>query len=871
MDTLSGGLRASFVYFTAFRVAMNIRSSQKRERRLRILHDLPLDDEFQTHSSVEDLWEETHEINAKLIADSVVKLKGLWIKVGQFLSSRPDIMPMSYIRHFRKLQDSLPCRPWEEIDATLTDALGTEYEAQYFSNIKKEPMSCASIAQVHQGMLKTGEKVVLKVRHHNVENLMRNDLKNLESLCNWIVWWAPKYDFRKIVAEWIPAVQEELDLRNEARNLEQVRQNMICQKIKVIIPRIPDANLVKESVLVMEYCKGFSVRETSQYKSHGVDKLKLLERICTSWATQMHIDGIFNADPHPGNILVSTDEKMNGDDPSVPILLDFGLTRRFNDEIRVAFSRLVHSCYVMNIDEMLKSFEEMGLVIPQQDPFQDIYSLRSAFQTRPASIAKSVRDENRKKYQEKQKANPRTRDPVEAWPGELVFFTRVIGLLKGLCSMLEVQYPYLKLTATIARQTLLGTYAEKDHAKSLFYPESAASTALQDDIKSTLMEVDSKGELLGLQVAAFHNGECVVDIAAGKLSMTDPRPVQPDTLFNVFSVTKGLTSLLLHMAIQRQFGSYDDLVSSSWNGFDANGKESCTIRHVLNHQAGLANAFPENATVERLLDWNENLNFLKDAKPDSKPGENQNYHYLTFGYLVGGILEQITGKSFKELVTEWIEKPLDLAEEIYVGLPKEVPSSRLAVVHNAFAADVEDGLLHSFGSDQNSNEVDTRWERFKGREHLYNPTTFNMRQVREACMPSANGHMSARAVAKFYSTMTQNEGGGLVNIDDIIKAFDNEVTERITANDVFMSQSGDVTIQLGFRVYTFVRISDNKLVYGLGHPGLGGSFGMVIPEENFSLGLATSYLKADRKLESIIVGHVCNALKLKPVSESFLV
>lgn len=765
----------------------------------------------------------------------------------------------------------MPYRPWSEVNETLCEALGKEYEGEYFSKIVKDPMSCASIAQVHQATLNSGEEVVVKVRHRNVEFLMKNDLKNLETLCNWIAWWAPKYDFRKIVAEWIPAVQEELDLTNEARNLGLVRQNMTRANIKVIVPRIPNKDLIKPSVLVMEFCKGISVRETDQYKAHGVDKLKLLERICHSWATQMHIDGLFNADPHPGNILVSTDTQMNGGDPSVPILLDFGLTRSFDDKIRIAFSRLVHSCYVMDTDEMLKSFEDMGLVIPEKDPFQDIYNLRAAFQTVPASIAKNWRQERMKSYKTKQKTNPRTRSPVDAWPGELVFFTRVIGLLKGLCSMLEVPYPYLKSTAAVAKETLIALYNETDCAKSLFYPDSAASSTLQDEIKYTLKEVDSKGELLGLQVAAIHNGKCVVDIAAGKLSETDPRPVKPDTLFNVFSVTKGLTALLLHMAIQRQYAKYDDLVSNCWNGFDTNGKESCTIRHVLNHQAGLANAFPENATVERLLDWEENLSFLRDAEPAYKPGEKEQYHYLTFGYLVGGILEQISGTTFKDLVEEWIAKPLDLSGEIYVGLPKEFPDSRLAVLHNGFVENNEDGLLHSFGSDQETRTSDDRWERFKGREHLYNPTTFNMRQVREACMPSANGHMSARAIAKFYSSFTESGDATLVNVTGIVDSFDEQVVDRISSNDMFMSSYGNVTMQLGFRVYRFVRTSDNKVIYGLGHPGLGGSFGMVIPAENFSLGIATSYLKPDRDLEGKIIRHVCNDLGLTPLNGSYLV
>ena len=93
---------------------------------------------------------------------------------------------------------------------------------------------------------------------------------------------------------------------------------------------------------------------------------------------------------------------------------------------------MVHSCYVMDVHGLLRSFDEMGLKVREQDPFQDIVNLRTAFRTIPASEAKAERERWRKEYKEKEKANPRTKRPVDAWPGELVFFVRVIGLLKGL-------------------------------------------------------------------------------------------------------------------------------------------------------------------------------------------------------------------------------------------------------------------------------------------------------------------------------------------------------------------------------------------------------------------------------------------------------
>jgi len=868
MDALSATIRAASVYSTAMRVMFNIRLTQWRERRVKKKLGISLLEDSEGHPNIDALWEQTHETNAKIVSNSIVDLKGLWIKVGQYLSSRPDIMPFPYIVHFKRLQDALPSRPWQEVDVTLRNALGSDYRKQYFSKIVEKPLSCASIAQVHRASLKTGEEVIIKARHQNVEQLMHNDLGNLETLCNWIAWLNADYDFRQIVKEWIPAVKEELDLTNEAKNLKEIRKNMEDANIKVIIPRVTDERLVKPDVLVMEYCDGFSVREVDQYDAHGVDRSTLLERICNSWAIQMHRNGIFNADPHPGNILISTDPKQNGGDPSVPVLLDFGLTRRFDDKIKVAFSRMMHSCYIMDVHGLLRSFDEMGLKVREQDPFQDIMNLRTAFRTIPASEAKAERECWRKENKEKEKNNPRTKRPVDAWPGELVFFIRVIGLLKGLCSSMEVRYPYLKTTAAVALETLRNAVSKEEQADGLFHPGSLASVGvLQNKIYDELKELNSKEQLLGMQVAAMHKGSFIVDISAGTLGVADPRPVEPSTLFNVFSVTKGITATLMHMAIQRSGASYDDLVSKYWTGFEENGKESCTLRHVLNHQAGLAGVLPDIATLDEILDWDNMLSFLKSATPAHVPGEREEYHYLTFGYLIGGILNGMTGKTIDELVTEWIVKPLQLKDQLSIGLSKDITDDRLAVLFNGYMTANEDGMLQSFGSEQNPlSNATPRWERFKGAEHLANPTTFNMRPVREACIPSANGHMSARALASFYSALTSSSDSKLMDLAPLMQSVEAPEVERSSKFDAYAASTPNSYV-LGFHVYRFRRNRDQKMIYGFDHPGLGGSFGLVIPEEDFSIGITKSYLAADNSTVFSILRHACDFLDLTPESD----
>ena len=652
--------------------------------------------------------------------------------------------------------------------------------------------------------------------------------------------------------------------------------------IKVIVPKIPNEDLVKPDVLVMEYCQGFSVREVESYEKHGVDRLALLDRICASFAVQMHIDGHFNADPHPGqrmnrirsvrsacpsscvgNILISTNPDQNGGDASVPVLLDFGLARRFDEKIKLAFARLVHSCYTMDTDGLLRSFEEMGLKVREQDPFQDIVNLRSAFQTVPASEAKAEKEKRLKEYRAKQQSQPRPKRPVDAWPGELVFFTRVIGLLKGLCSTMEVRYPYLKTTATVALETLKQAVDQKHHASGLIYPDTLARNAsFQQHIRKVVEEVKEREELLGMQVAVMHKGAFLADVTAGTLGIADPRPVKPDTLFNVFSVTKGIAAALLHMAIQRTGASYDDPVSKYWPGFEQNGKEQCTLRHVLNHRAGLAGALPDIATLDEILDWTQMLSFLQKSPPAHAPGEKEEYHYLTFGYLVGGILEGMTGKSIDTLLTEWITEPLDLGDELHIGLPSKITDDRLAVLHMKSLASSPDGMLTAFGA-QTAPPASSgpKWEKFKGSEYLFNPTTFNMRQVREACIPSANGHMSARALARFYSALSPRAPSPLMDVQPLYRELHEQSPKH---EDVYKDYAtfAERAYSLGFRVFVFRRKGNGELVYGMGHPGLGGSFGLAIPEEDFALGITQSQLVSDRSTVKAVLHHVCTLLDL---------
>ena len=133
----------------------------------------------------------------------------------------------------------------------------------------------------------------------------------------------------------------------------------------------------------------------------------------------------------------------------MPILLDFGLVKRFCPDMRLAFARMVYSSNVMDVDALLQSFNEMGLKIGgQADPFQDLANVRRMFKTVKSSEAKEAKEKWARERKERENEAPRLKRPIEAWPNEFVFFFRVNGLLRGLCSALEVDIPYLDVMGT---------------------------------------------------------------------------------------------------------------------------------------------------------------------------------------------------------------------------------------------------------------------------------------------------------------------------------------------------------------------------------------------------------------------------------------
>lgn len=704
------------------------------------------------------LWEKAHERNAKRVLSLIIKLEGLWVKLGQYLSTRADVLPEAYISLLKQLQDSLPPRPLKEVCRTIQKEFGKSMD-DLFAEFVEKPLATASIAQVHRATLLNGQEVVVKVQHDGIKAIILEDLKNAKSIVNWIAWAEPQYDFNPMIDEWCKEAPKELDFDHEAENTRTVAANLGCKKspgesyssnrVNVLIPEVIQST---KSVLILEYMDGIRLNDTASLEAFGIDKQKIVEEITRAYAHQIYVDGFFNGDPHPGNFLVSKEA------PHRPILLDFGLTKKLSSSLKHALAKMFLASAEGDHVALLSAFSEMGLRLRLDMPEQ-VMEITSVFfrSSTPATEAqqnlKSLaeqREKNMKAIQEKLQLNQKEVkrfNPVDAFPGDIVIFGRVLNLLRGLSSTMNVRIVYMDIMKPFA-EAVLGNI-NKTPAANAQWIYNTVHSDVETKLRQLLVELGNNDKILGIQVCAYKDGEVIIDTAAGVLGRYDPRPVQPDTLFSVFSATKGITAGMLHWLVDNGKLKLDENVANIWPEFRGNGKEHIKVHHILNHTSGLHNALAdlrgENAFL--MTEWDACLKLIEASQPETEPGKQQLYHYLSFGWLCGGIIEHASGKKFQEILEEALIRPLKIEGELYVGIPPGV-EARLANL----TLDTDD--LKKLSEMRNRAEMPSTFQLNNISELAeYLPAFFNMLNVRRAIVPAANGHCSARALARYYAAL----------------------------------------------------------------------------------------------------------------------
>lgn len=264
--------------------------------------------------------------NAERLRLTLEKLGPTFIKFGQVLSLRPDLMPKEYIRELGKLQDDVPPFSSEKAKKILERELGGPI-SKFFLKFDDKPIASASIAQVHKATLKNKKVVAVKIRRPGVQKLMETDIEIILKIAALIEKYMPqlrKYNPIAIVNEFHEWTKRELDLRKEARNAQRFYNNFKGSKT-IYIPK-PYKELCTKKVFVSEFVEGIELHNIEGVKRKGFNLDKVIRNSYEAMLTQVFKHGFFHADPHPGNLLIMKDNRV--------AFIDYGIVGYFNDELK---------------------------------------------------------------------------------------------------------------------------------------------------------------------------------------------------------------------------------------------------------------------------------------------------------------------------------------------------------------------------------------------------------------------------------------------------------------------------------------------------------------------------------------------------------
>lgn len=342
--------------FRFLKINMNIRSIKRYLNILRVLSTYGFDQVLEMlgladmvvrsrklfRGSVPDIARLTAAERMRLALE---ELGPTFIKLGQILSTRPDVIPRAFVREFEKLQDNVPSFPFEEVLTQITGELGGPAE-QLFAEIDPVPLAAASIAQVHRARLMTGEDVVIKVRRPGIVEVVESDISALMALAGLAERHLPGielYDPVGIVREFARTIRREMDFSREAHTIEKFRDNFI-KTPWMYFPRVYWEQ-TSRAILTMEYVAGVKVSDREKLFDQGLDVKLIARRGADSFLEMVLNHGFFHGDLHPGNVLILPD--------NVICLLDYGIVGRLDEDLKTFLTDILSAIVKRDMDEVV--------------------------------------------------------------------------------------------------------------------------------------------------------------------------------------------------------------------------------------------------------------------------------------------------------------------------------------------------------------------------------------------------------------------------------------------------------------------------------------------------------------------------------------
>ena len=296
---------------------------------------------------------------ASELANDLERMGPTFIKLGQLLSTRPDILPLPYLHALTRLQDRVEPFSFAEVEGIVISELGVRL-SKAFSEFEAKPLAAASLGQVHRAAMRDGRPVAVKVQRPDIRERVMEDLDALEEIAEFLdhhTEMGRRYGFVQILDEFRRSLLRELDYRQEAQNLTLLRRNLA--EFSAIVVPAPIEDYTTSRVLTMEYVSGTKITTLSPVAMLELNGAALAEQLFRAYLKQILVDGFFHADPHPGNVLVT--------DAGQIALLDLGMVGRIAPRLQEPLLQLLLAISEGHSDDAVRFALKVGEVRPDFD------------------------------------------------------------------------------------------------------------------------------------------------------------------------------------------------------------------------------------------------------------------------------------------------------------------------------------------------------------------------------------------------------------------------------------------------------------------------------------------------------------------------
>ncbi|MGH9979503.1 MAG: ABC1 kinase family protein [Nitrososphaeraceae archaeon] len=391
--------------------------------------------------------------HAEKTLTTFIALGPSYIKLGQWLSTRTDVLPQPYLEVLAKLQDDVPPSDFSLVQETMENEIGKI--DHIFDSFDKKAKSGASLGQVYLARYK-GRDVIIKASRPNIEKIVSKDIQVLKSILPLATRFIDpnlRYSVEAMFSQFVETISEEMDYRVEARNLRTIRRNLSHDPTVLVPELIPE--ITSRHVLSMEYIPGTKITDIASLDAMGLDRGRIVSKVHRVFFKMLLKDSIFHADPHPGNISVTSDGKI--------ILYDFGMVGRIDDDTRLKLVRLYLGLIEKDPVRAVNVLIDLGTL----EPSVNRYIVEKALEFSIRSLHGQQVDKMEVKALIDLTNKTMSKFPFRL-PKNLALYMRMSSILEGIYHHHKVKFQFVRVLADILAEEGLLREAYLEEAKDYF-------------------------------------------------------------------------------------------------------------------------------------------------------------------------------------------------------------------------------------------------------------------------------------------------------------------------------------------------------------------------------------------------------------------